>query len=404
MKKRILLLTPIYPSVDEKKSASPVVHYFTKEWVKLGHEVLVIRFSVNFPSYIYKFVKPFKNLLSSIIGTEIRTWPLTEINYELDSVKIKRIPMKKIRPHSRYSMIEIKNATKKTIEFCKENKFIPDVIISHWVNPQYEIMHILKEFYKVPTCYIAHDKGHDLMTIYKKEADAYINETDIIGYRSLPIKLGFENNFKCLNKPNFLCYSGVPESFFDNEIRVFKEIRSFIYVGTLIKRKYPTSIISALSKVYGKESFTMYYVGDGYEKNNIIKFAANLGVQKNIKLLGRIPREEVNHMFKKTDVFIMISKNETFGLVYLEAMAQGCITIASRGEGVDGIIIDGKNGFLCEPGNSEELSRIILRIKSMTKEEIQEISRSAQKTAKELTDKNVAISYLNNILKIVNSN
>ena len=42
----------------------------------------------------------------------------------------------------------------------------------------------------------------------------------------------------------------------------------------------------------------------------------------------------------------MISKNEAFGLVYLEAMLAGCI-VASR-NGIDGIIIDGYNGFLCD--------------------------------------------------------
>lgn len=46
-----------------------------------------------------------------------------------------------------------------------------------------------------------------------------------------------------------------------------------------------------------------------------------------------------------SDCFIMISKNEAFGLVYLEAMSAGCITIASRGEGFDGVIIHGVNGF-----------------------------------------------------------
>ena len=64
-------------------------------------------------------------------------------------------------------------------------------------------------------------------------------------------------------------------------------------------------------------------------------------------------------MLKQHDVFIMISKNETFGLVYLEAMAVGCITIASRQEGFDGIIKHGYNGFLCEAGNQEELEKLI---------------------------------------------
>lgn len=41
----------------------------------------------------------------------------------------------------------------------------------------------------------------------------------------------------------------------------------------------------------------------------------------------------------------MISRNETFGVVYLEAMAAGCITIASRNVGYDGIIVDRVNGI-----------------------------------------------------------
>ena len=46
---------------------------------------------------------------------------------------------------------------------------------------------------------------------------------------------------------------------------------------------------------------------------------------------------------------------KTFGLVYLEAMARGCITVASRDEGFDGIIQDGVNGFLCKSGDETEL-------------------------------------------------
>ena len=55
----------------------------------------------------------------------------------------------------------------------------------------------------------------------------------------------------------------------------------------------------------------------------------------------------------------MISKEETFGLVYLEAMSMGCITIASKNEGMEGIIIDGENGFLCTAGDDDELASII---------------------------------------------
>jgi glycosyltransferase involved in cell wall biosynthesis len=100
----------------------------------------------------------------------------------------------------------------------------------------------------------------------------------------------------------------------------------------------------------------------------------------------------------------MISEGETFGLVYLEAMACGCITIASRGEGMDGIIEDGVNGFLCKPGDVQELQEIIEKIDALDQKQLYSISYQAYLTARRLTDIKVAENYLNelnNIKKII---
>lgn len=94
----------------------------------------------------------------------------------------------------------------------------------------------------------------------------------------------------------------------------------------------------------------------------------------------------------------MISEEETFGLVYLEAMSMGCITIASRNEGMEGIIVDGKNGFLCKAGDEHELASIINKINQMPQDKLNEISINAIKTAKELTDDKVAEHYINSII------
>ena len=92
----------------------------------------------------------------------------------------------------------------------------------------------------------------------------------------------------------------------------------------------------------------------------------------------------------------MISSNEVFKLVYLEAMAQGCIVIASKGGGFDGIIVDGQNGFLCDPGDSDQLESIYRRINTLPKEEKEAIS--AIKTAVSHTDSNAARRYLDRVL------
>lgn len=79
-------------------------------------------------------------------------------------------------------------------------------------------------------------------------------------------------------------------------------------------------------------------------------------------------------------------------------MAKGCITIASKNEGMDGIITNGENGFLCEAGNIENLSKQILEISNLKEAEKEKISLKATETAKKLTDKNVAEEYMQNLL------
>ena len=121
-----------------------------------------------------------------------------------------------------------------------------------------------------------------------------------------------------------------------------------------------------------------------------------------IFLFGNIPRKQVIKLLDESDCMLMISYGETFGLVYLEAMARGCITIGSRGEGMVGIIDDGVNGFLCEAGNSDELSEIIGRINLLTPSEKKRISNNAIKTATKFSDYNVAKNYINAVIGLNN--
>lgn len=101
---------------------------------------------------------------------------------------------------------------------------------------------------------------------------------------------------------------------------------------------------------------------------------------------------------KDAQIFTLISSSETYGMVYIEAMLQGCITIASKGEGFDGIIQDGINGFLCQPGNQEELEGIYKRIKNMSSAGRNAIGQAALDIAIHFSEREVAEKYINDIL------
>ena len=339
--------------------------------------------------------------LSSIFSFKIRVQPAIPLSYKVDGVYVKRIPLNKWMPHAAYSKKELERGFEETIRYCEINHFYPDCIIGHWLNPQLVLMYRFKQYFNIPTVLVLHDWGIDLATVFKKTANLYMNSVDLIGFRSKAIERMFKSRFNYQIK-SFYCYSGIPIDYISSKkvARRFFDCNTYIYVGTLIRRKYPAEIILALSNVYQNSGFHITYIGEGIEKKRIMKYGKERHCMDCVSLLGRMDRLSVRSQLLLHDIFIMISKKETFGLVYLEAMSVGCITIAARNEGFDGIIEDGINGFLCEAGNIEELSSIIKRIRKMDRKALEKISLAAIETAEKLTDANVARSYIEEVEKL----
>lgn len=402
MKKKILVLTSIYPGKDINETFTPIVHYFSREWVKMDCELIVIHNLAYYYRFFYLLSSFFSKIIAAFTGTNIPNKRLTEIyRYNLDGVKVLRIPMFKRFPRFRFQKKTIyKQQGIISAELAHLN-FIPDLIIGHWENPQLELINLLKKRYSNSvTSLVFHHKADFLIDLYKKETKKILSSIDVFGFRSAPIRDSF-NQFH-INKDNsFMCYSGIPEDFTKEKIekKFNTKLNSFIFVGVLIKRKYPSQIIDALDIVYKKKEFKLDYIGEGFERKQIEKKVKLKLLSKNVVLNGRVPREIVWEKMKQSDCFIMISKNEAYGLVYLEAMAAGCITIAAKNEGFDGVIKHGYNGFLCEAGNVDELAMLIKFINKMSIDDKQEISNNAIKTAFKLTNFRAAESYLKNLEK-----
>ena len=75
-----------------------------------------------------------------------------------------------------------------------------------------------------------------------------------------------------------------------------------------------------------------------------------------VRFFGQVNNAVVLEEMSKAEFFIMPSVQEGFGIVYLEAMASGCITIGTEGEGIADLIISGENGLLVPPNEPDAIA------------------------------------------------
>ena len=372
----ILVLTSVYKdlSMGARDTSTNIVNSFVSDWIKQGHNVVVIHNSHCYPRLVHSIPASLKKKIATRISFSIADYDAVKEKKYMDSgATIYRIPIRKWIPHKTPSNKAIRKQINKILNILQDNSFVPDVITGHWASPQMEIISELKKLYDCKTACVLHGTGYISDSSF--DAKKYLQHIDHIGCRS------------------------ISQARKVKEILSLNELPFVSYVGRLVSYKNIDATIRALRSIQGlKWHFNI--VGDGAEKKNLIELTKKLRCEENVKFWGKIPRDDVMNILKDTQVFIMISTNEIFGLVYLEAMAASCLTIASKDGGVDGIIVHGQNGFLCEEGNSVELEKIIKNhIMSEKISKLQEIAENGYDTAIRYSDAKVAARYLETILK-----
>ena len=141
-----------------------------------------------------------------------------------------------------------------------------------------------------------------------------------------------------------------------------------VLVALLRPRKGVEVLITAMKKVvqYFPDAHLLLVGSDDISEdpdygNRLRGLTAQLGLESNISFAGF--RDDVPEILSQSNLMVLPSLfGEGLPMVILEAMTMGVAVIASRVEGVPEIIIDGKDGFLVEPGDSEQLSDKIIEL------------------------------------------
>lgn len=196
-----------------------------------------------------------------------------------------------------------------------------------------------------PACYARGLKG--MLKILAHRADGYVFQTEENRRWYMP-------HIKKIN--TIIIPNAVNEEFLIDCEKVTKENR-IMAVGRLTGQKNFPLLIKAFSKIVNKYlDYKLFIFGDGTERDNLNKLIRDLGLENNIVIAGFV--ENIKDELQKSKLFVMSSDYEGIPNALIEAMAIGlpCIATDCAGGGAKFLIQHGINGYLVEPGNSEQMA------------------------------------------------
>ena len=244
---------------------------------------------------------------------------------------------------------------------------IKDVVLKIYQKFQFDLIHAhvalpdgyagikIAQKYKKPLIVTIH--GQDLQqTIFKSEKckrniEKVINFSEKTIVVSKKLKRIGEKCLQVNNNEIIVVSNGINKNDIHTKTnKYFQEYKGkniILSVSHLIKTKGIDLNLKAISKLKRKYPNIIYLIiGEGKEKKNLEDLVNNLNLQDIVKFIGEVFHHKVMKYMAACDIFSLPSWSESFGVVYLEAMAHGKPVIGCKGEGIEDFVENGKMGLL----------------------------------------------------------
>ncbi len=381
----ILLLTDLYPADPEHSrwEISHALHDFSKQWSRTEN-VMVLR-----PFLIPDWRRKNRRVRA---GAE-----------NLDGVEIRHAPVLKLPGLRFFSLTGLYRG-------LRASNFQPEVIVAH-LGFNLLFAGRLARRLGVPLIAAVHlgDLKHGPAMLGEKRLYGIYRQAVGIACRTSIIRQNFSNKYPELKDKCFVAYSGIDPSSLpaDNQdTDRFKDWRKkkcviFCTLAALRGYKNIAFILNTLARLSPGIDWRYKIIGDGPEKADLQRLALSLGITARVEFLGSLPGPSAMQEMRSGHIFLMLSR-ETFGLAFLEAMACGMLVVGARGYGIDGILKNGENGFLCSPEDGSELVSLLEKIiNDMGPDEIKSILAKSRETVSRNTIENAAANYLGNIRRVI---
>jgi N-acetyl-alpha-D-glucosaminyl L-malate synthase BshA len=156
--------------------------------------------------------------------------------------------------------------------------------------------------------------------------------------------------------------------------------RILVHLSNFRPVKRVQDVIEVFARVAAVMPARLLLIGDGPERSAAEFLAMRLGVADRIDFLGK--QENVNELLALSDLMLMPSQMESFGLAALEAMACHVPCIATRVGGVPELIDHGVNGLLCDVGDTDAMAAAAIALLS-DRAQLETMAAAARRTAQD---------------------
>ncbi len=242
---------------------------------------------------------------------------------------------------------------------------------------------------------------------YKTAVSFSINKSDVVTSVSQSLK---EDTYKLFNIkndihviPNFIELGKQRnESLISCQRSVMAkpEERIITHISNFRKVKRIPDIIKIFFKIQQKIPAKLMMVGDGPEKVKAERLCEEFGIQDQVIFFGN--SNEIDSILSFSDLFLLPSETESFGLAALEAMAWSVPVISSNSGGLPEVNFDGISGYLSDVGNVDEMAENAIKILS-NNQTLNLFKENALKVAKQFDIKNILPLYEKLYQKAINS-
>ena len=299
----------------------------------------------------------------------------------------------------------------KLVDMVKLHKI--DLLHVHYAIPHayagYMAKQMLKsEGIKIPMVTTLH--GTDITLVgnhpfYKTAVCFSINKSDVVTSVSQNLK---EETYSLFNIkkdihviPNFIeldKLKNLSNIATNRSVIAYEKEKIITHISNFRKVKRIPDVIEIFYKIQLIIPSKLMMVGDGPEKEAAENLCYKLGISDKVIFFGN--SNEIDKILSFTDLFLLPSETESFGLAALEAMAWGVPVISSNTGGLPEVNFDGISGYLSDVGNTQEMAQNAIKILE-NEQTLLKFKSSAKTIAKQFDIKNIVTLYENLYIDIL---